>query len=67
MDKAALESKGRGHKRQMFGFTDEDIAPHISSKDRSGHGAPIILDNEEIGRVTKFTYGYISKKASDTL
>ncbi|MDR1421597.1 MAG: aminomethyltransferase family protein [Coriobacteriales bacterium] len=60
---ALLKIKEEGPKRTLLGFiTDEDDV-HIHPKDRGGSGHPVLMGGEEVGRVTKFTYGYISERS----
>jgi aminomethyltransferase len=59
---ALLKIKEEGPKRTLLGFVTDDIDIHIHSKDRGSSGHPVILDGEEIGRVTKLTYSYIAEK-----
>ena len=57
--KEALEKvKAEGPKRLLLGFTVDDDNAHIAAKDKGGPGAAVIVDGEEVGRVTKFTYGF---------
>jgi aminomethyltransferase len=57
--KAALEKvKVGGPKRQLLGFTVKDDSAHIPAKDKGGYGAVVMFNGEEIGRVTKFAYGF---------
>ncbi len=62
--KAALEKvKTEGPKRQLLGFTVDDDAAHIEAMNRGSFGAAVMVNGEEIGRVTKFTYGYTIGKS----
>lgn len=57
--KAALETiKTEGPKRQMLGFTVDDDDAMIEARDKGGPGAAVMVNGEEVGRVTKYTYGY---------
>jgi aminomethyltransferase len=53
--KAALEKvKAEGAKRELIGFTVDDINAKIYGGPK---GAPVIKDGEVVGKATKFTYG----------
>ncbi len=57
--KAALEKvKAQGPKRQLLGFTVDGDSAHIPARNWGGPGAAVIVNGEEVGRVSKFTYGY---------
>lgn len=57
--KAALEKiKENGPTRELLGFTVDNDEAHIAARDKGGPGAAVLLDGEEIGRVTKYTYGF---------
>jgi aminomethyltransferase len=61
--KAALERvKTEGPKRQLFGFIVDEDDVHISSRDKGGVGDTVIVNGEEVGRVTKCTYSYTIDK-----
>ena len=62
--KAALEDiKAQGPKRHLLGFiTDDDLA-HIEAKNRGSAGAAVMVNNKEVGRVTKFVYSYTLEKS----
>ena len=56
--KSALEAvKAEGAKRKLMGFTVEDPSIEIEP------GASVLLDGENIGTVTMFTYGYTVEKS----
>lgn len=58
--KAALAKvKEEGPTREMVGFTVEEADVHIQHKGFGGPGDAVFFNGEEIGRVSKFTYGYI--------
>ena len=62
--KAALEKvKAQAPKRQLLGFTVDDDAAHIAARDKGDAGAAVMVNGEEVGRVTKFTYGYTIGKS----
>lgn len=57
--KAALEKvAAEGPKRRLLGFTVEGENVHINARNWGGYGHAVMLDGEEVGRVSKFTYGY---------
>ena len=57
-----LKIKENGPIREMLGFTIDEADVFISSKSLGGPGSPVLLDGEEIGRVSKFTYSYVLEK-----
>jgi aminomethyltransferase len=60
---AALELKAEEPKRKMLGYiVDEDDA-QIQAKDKGSTGAAVMLNDEEVGRVTKYTYGFTAEKS----
>jgi aminomethyltransferase len=62
--KEALEKiKSDGPKRTMFGFTTDEDDVHILPRNLGGPGTVVILNDEKVGRVTKFTYGYTAGKS----
>lgn len=61
--KAALEKvQAEGPKRQLLGFAVDEDDIHIASKNKGGPGEAVILNGEEVGRVTKVTYSYTIEK-----
>lgn len=61
--KKALEKvKEEGPARTMVGFTVENDAAHIPSRHFGGCGTAVMYDGEEVGRVTKYTYGFTAAK-----
>ncbi len=61
--KSALEKiKAEGPKRHLLGFTVDDDAAHIEGMNRGSFGAVVMVDGQEVGRVTKFTYSYTNEK-----
>jgi len=58
---ALLKIKEDGPKRKLLGFTiDEKYdAVHIVPRNLGGPGTRVMLADEEIGRVYKYTYGYV--------
>ena len=40
----------------------EESDVRINGKDLGGPGAPVYVDDEEIGRVSKFNYSYVQEK-----
>ena len=59
---ALLQIKEQGALREMVGFTMEESDVRINGKDLGGPGAPVYVDDEEIGRVSKFNYSYVQEK-----
>jgi aminomethyltransferase len=61
--KEALEKiKVNDHKNQMLGFTVDLDDIHIETRNLGSSGAPIVFEGEEVGRVSKLTYGYTINK-----
>ena len=56
---ALLKIREAGAAREMVGFTVEQADIHIQGKQLGGAGDPVMLDGEEVGRVSKITYGYV--------
>ncbi len=62
--KSALEKiKAEGPKRLLLGFIVDDDAAHIEARNRGSAGAAVMVNGEEVGRVTKFTYSYTIGKS----
>ncbi|WP_202710244.1 aminomethyltransferase family protein [Sporosalibacterium faouarense] len=62
--KNALEKvKEQGPKYNMLGFIVDDDEAMIEARDKGGPGAAVMVEGEEVGRVTKFTYGYTVGKS----
>lgn len=59
---ALLKIKEEGPAREMVGFTIDEADVHLNAKDLGGPGNPVIVDGEEIGRVSKFNYSYVQEK-----
>ena len=59
---ALLKIKEEGPTREMVGFTIDEDDVHINAKDLGGPGTPVMLNGEEIGRVSKFNYSYVLEK-----
>ena len=59
---ALLKVKEEGAKRTLFGFTVDEEDIFIPCRNIGGPGAPVMLNGEEIGRVTKVTYSYVLNK-----
>ena len=59
---ALLKIKEAGPEREMVGFEvpEEDI--YIRAKQYGGPGEPVIVDGEEVGRVSKLVYSYVQEK-----
>jgi aminomethyltransferase len=57
--KPALEKiRAEGAKRQLLGFTVENDDAHIASRHKGAAGEAVLFEGEEVGRVTKYTYGF---------
>lgn len=56
---ALLKVKEKGATREMLGFTVEQADVQINHKGFGGPGDPVLVDGEEVGRVSKFTYSYV--------
>ncbi len=59
---ALLKIREEGAKRTLFGFTVDEENIFIPARNIGGPGTPVMLDGEEIGRVTKVTYSYVLNK-----
>ena len=60
--KSALEKiKAEGAAREMLGFEVPESDIYIQSKQYGGPGQAVILDGEEIGRVSKLVYSYVKE------
>lgn len=59
---ALLKVKEHGPKRSLLGFTVDEEDIFIPARNIGGPGTPVMLDGEEIGRVTKVTYSYVLDK-----
>lgn len=61
--KAALEKvKDQDQRYALVGFEAADEDAFIECRSKGGAGAPIMKDGQEVGRVTKYTYGYTAQK-----
>ena len=60
---ALLQIKADGPKRKLVGFTIDDDRVLVEARNYGSAGAAIIKDGWEVGRVTKFTYGYTANKS----
>lgn len=58
---ALLKIKEEGPVREMVGFTVEEADIQIESKHLGAPGAPVIVDGEEVGRVSKLVYSYVQE------
>lgn len=62
--KKALEKlKSQEPKRKLLGFEVDNDDNHIVSKDKSGPGEAVMINGKEVGRVTKYTYGFTIGKS----
>lgn len=59
---ALLKIKQEGPTREMVGFIVDEDDVHINAKDMGGPGMPVMVDGEEIGRVSKFNYSFVNEK-----
>ncbi|QSX07671.1 aminomethyltransferase family protein [Alkalibacter rhizosphaerae] len=59
---ALLQIKEKGPTREMVGFTLDEDDVRINAMDLGGPGTPVMLNGEEIGRVSKFTYSFVLEK-----
>ena len=56
---ALLKIREEGPAREMLGFVVEEPDVQINHKCFGGPGDPVLVDGEEVGRVSKFTYSYV--------
>jgi aminomethyltransferase len=59
---ALLKVKTEGAKRTLLGFTVDEADIFIPARNIGGPGTPVMLEGEEIGRVTKMAYSYVLDK-----
>ena len=59
---ALKKIRDEGPARRLFGFTVDEDNIFIPARNIGGPGTPVMLDGEEIGRVTKVTYSYVLDK-----
>jgi aminomethyltransferase len=59
---ALLKIKKEGPAREMVGFTIDDADARLNAKDLGGPGNAVILNGEEVGRVSKFNYSFVKEK-----
>lgn len=57
-----LKIKEAGPEREMLGFTVDKDDVNIHQKAFGGPGEAVMLDGEEVGRVSKFTYSFVLEK-----
>lgn len=59
---ALLKAKEEGPAREMVGFevceANEDF--YIRAKQYGGPGEPVLINGEEVGRVSKLVYSYVN-------
>lgn len=58
---ALKEIRDKGPAREMLGFTVEEPDVHIQHKGFGGPGDAVLLNGEEVGRVSKFTYSFVKE------
>lgn len=56
---ALLKIQEEGPAREMLGFTVSEADNAITQKAFGGPGDPVLLNGEEVGRVSKITYSYV--------
>jgi aminomethyltransferase len=59
---ALLKIKAEGPKREMVGYTIDEDDIHLNAKDLGGPGNPVMLDGEEVGRVSKYNFSFVNEK-----
>ena len=59
---ALLKVKEEGAAREMVGFTVDEADIYIRSKHLGGPGEAVYVNDEEVGRVSKFVYSYVQEK-----
>lgn len=59
---ALLKIKEQGPAREMVGFTMDEDDARINPKNLGGPGTAVMLNDEEIGRVSKFVYSFVTEK-----
>ena len=57
-----MKIRDEGSARHLYGFTVDEDDIFIPARNIGGPGTPVMLDGEEIGRVTKVTYSYVLEK-----
>jgi aminomethyltransferase len=59
---ALLKIKEAGPAREMVGFTIDEADARLNAKDLGGPGNAVMLNGEEVGRVSKFNYSFVKEK-----
>ncbi|MDO4274788.1 MAG: aminomethyltransferase family protein [Eubacteriales bacterium] len=59
---ALLKIREAGPAREMKGFTVDEADIYIRSKHLGGPGEAVLIDGEEVGRVSKLVYSYVLEK-----
>lgn len=59
---ALMTLKDHPQRYSLVGFEVPDVNAHIECRNKGGAGSPIMKDGVEVGRVTKYTYGYTCGK-----
>ncbi|MDR0401198.1 MAG: aminomethyltransferase family protein [Treponema sp.] len=59
---ALLKIKQEGPAREMVGFVIEEADARLNPKNLGGPGNAVILNGEEVGRVSKFVYSFVQEK-----
>jgi glycine cleavage system aminomethyltransferase T len=57
-----LRIRKEGPAREMVGFTIDDADARLNAKDLGGPGNAVMLNGEEVGRVSKFNYSFVKEK-----
>lgn len=57
--KALQKVRDEGPSREMLGFVVEEDDVFIQAKQYGGPGQAVMVDNEEVGRVSKLVYSYV--------
>jgi aminomethyltransferase len=60
--KALLKIREAGPAREMVGFTIDEADARLNAKDLGGPGNPVMVGDEEVGRVSKFNYSFVLEK-----
>ena len=59
---ALLKVKEAGPAREIVGFEVPEAEIYIRAKQYGGPGEPVLVDGEEVGRVSKLVYSYVQEK-----
>ena len=64
---ALLKIRETGPAREVVGFTVAEADIHIKGRNMGNEGEKVFVDGEEIGRVMKITYSYVSETNNGTI